>query len=131
MATETKTDEWEEHRRQQKERRRIRLARRTNEIKELTRAGFDIREITPYQFRIDGRLDIFPVHNRFHDIKTDERGGFKNIKTFVFDHLKKKEGSAPDWESSCSGCGAIPIVPESGLCGPCTFGEAETIGGNW
>lgn len=39
--------------------------------------------------------------------------------------------SAPDWTRKCQNCGETPIVPETGLCGPCTFGEAETAGGNW
>jgi hypothetical protein len=33
--------------------------------------------------------------------------------------------------AGCEVCGATPVVPETGLCGPCTFGEAETAGGNW
>jgi hypothetical protein len=37
----------------------------------------------------------------------------------------------PDWSNSCHACGALPTVPLTGLCGPCTFGEAETSGGNW
>lgn len=37
----------------------------------------------------------------------------------------------PDWEGKCEVCGQSPIVPETGMCGPCTFGEAETAGGNW
>lgn len=37
----------------------------------------------------------------------------------------------PDWTKVCLNCGASPIVPETGLCGPCTFGEADTSGGNW
>lgn len=38
---------------------------------------------------------------------------------------------APDWEHGCEVCGARPIMPATGLCGPCTFGEADTAGGNW
>lgn len=37
----------------------------------------------------------------------------------------------PDWEHGCDNCGATPTVPCVGLCGPCTWGEAETAGGNW
>lgn len=37
----------------------------------------------------------------------------------------------PDWEGECEVCGQSPIVPLTGMCGPCTFGESETIGGNW
>lgn len=37
----------------------------------------------------------------------------------------------PDFDNECENCGESPIVPLTGLCGPCTFGEAGTIGGNW
>lgn len=37
----------------------------------------------------------------------------------------------PDWTGKCEVCGQSPIVKETGMCGPCTFGEAETVGGNW
>jgi hypothetical protein len=40
-------------------------------------------------------------------------------------------GMEPDWEHKCEVCGERPIVPATGMCGPCTFGEAETFGGNW
>jgi hypothetical protein len=41
------------------------------------------------------------------------------------------EFGAPDWNGRCEVCGESPIVPETGMCGPCTFGSADTIGGNW
>jgi len=41
------------------------------------------------------------------------------------------QDTSPDWTGNCDNCGASPIVPMSGLCGPCTFGEADTAGGNW
>lgn len=37
----------------------------------------------------------------------------------------------PDYSRGCLNCGDSPIVPITGMCGPCTFGEAETHGGNW
>jgi hypothetical protein len=37
----------------------------------------------------------------------------------------------PNWEGTCEVCGASPIVPITGMCGPCTWGEADTVGGNW
>jgi hypothetical protein len=39
--------------------------------------------------------------------------------------------TAPDWAHECEVCGQVPVVPATGMCGPCTFGEAETAGGNW
>jgi hypothetical protein len=37
----------------------------------------------------------------------------------------------PDWLKKCSVCGGTPILPLTGLCGPCTFGESDTAEGNW
>lgn len=37
----------------------------------------------------------------------------------------------PDWSVGCEVCGQKPTLPLTGMCGPCTFGEAETVGGNW
>lgn len=37
----------------------------------------------------------------------------------------------PDYKHECDVCGATPIVPQTGMCGPCTFGEAETVDGDW
>jgi hypothetical protein len=37
----------------------------------------------------------------------------------------------PDWTQDCDMCGEMPVVPITGMCGPCTFGEADTAGGNW
>lgn len=37
----------------------------------------------------------------------------------------------PDWNGKRMNCGQSPIVPVTQLCGPCTWGEAETVGGNW
>ncbi len=39
--------------------------------------------------------------------------------------------SEPDWTKKCEVCDETPIVPATGMCGPCTFGEADTAGGNW
>lgn len=41
------------------------------------------------------------------------------------------ESAIPDWTGQCEICGESPIVPQTGMCGPCTFGEADTLGGNW
>lgn len=36
-----------------------------------------------------------------------------------------------DYKHACTVCGAKPTVHPTDLCGPCCFGEAETIGGHW
>jgi hypothetical protein len=42
-----------------------------------------------------------------------------------------EEMTKPDYTRDCIVCGATPVVPVTGMCGPCTFGEAETADGNW
>lgn len=42
-----------------------------------------------------------------------------------------KPNTDPNWEGKCEVCGQSPVVGDLGLCGPCCFGEADTIGGNW
>lgn len=39
--------------------------------------------------------------------------------------------TAPDWSRQCEVCGQSPVVPITGMCGPCTFGAADTMLGNW
>lgn len=56
----------------------------------------------------------------------------------VYQHARMKHGSMPtedDWEPNlegeCSVCGGKPVHPLTGMCGPCSFGEADTVGGDW
>jgi hypothetical protein len=44
---------------------------------------------------------------------------------------KYTDKTRPDWSRKCEICKASPIVPVTGMCGPCTFGESDTRDGNW
>ena len=44
---------------------------------------------------------------------------------------RNRDNFEPDWTEQCEVCGSSPVVPVTGMCGPCTFGEADTAGGNW
>ena len=37
----------------------------------------------------------------------------------------------PDHSKSCPNCSQSPVVPMSGLCGPCHFGTADAVHGGW
>lgn len=52
----------------------------------------------------------------------------KQIRT-----VEKKRAKEPGKEmGKCESCGVYTVlVEEVGLCGPCCFGEADTIMGNW
>ena len=32
-----------------------------------------------------------------------------------------------NWNVNCSACGSLPTVADTGLCGPCCFGEADAL----
>lgn len=56
----------------------------------------------------------------------------------VYQHTRMKHGAMPrerddepDYEGTCLVCGATPVNPLTGMCGPCTTGEADTADGNW
>lgn len=49
----------------------------------LRRLGYQVRQLTPYQFRIEGRLDVYPVNRKWHDIKSNKRGSYGDVIDFV------------------------------------------------
>jgi len=61
------------------------VARRKSYLPELEEAGYQVEKKTDFQFRVNGRLDIYPVNARWHDTQTQKRGSFhgKNLATFV------------------------------------------------
>jgi hypothetical protein len=58
--------------------------------------------------------------NVFRDLPMDEK------KMVDPDH--KGEYNRP---GGCTVCGANPCLRATEMCGPCTFGEADTADGNW
>ena len=74
---------YNDRREAQQERRAKRLPLRSAEIESLKSDGFEVKQLTPYQFRVNGQLDLFPIHNRYHDIKRNVRGGYKSVVPFV------------------------------------------------
>ena len=55
-------------------------------------------------------------------------------RKYPHDAIPKRDATeafAADYTRDCDSCGAKPVVNATGLCGPCTFGDAEAAGGNW
>jgi hypothetical protein len=84
-------DEWGWYRHEQQARRAARLPIRTEEIRHLKVQGYDVEQKTEYHFRINGILDLWPIHNRWHDLRTQERGGAKNLAIFVKERIRPHE----------------------------------------
>ena len=47
------------------------------------------------------------------------------------EHLTDEQAFEKVWDQECIVCGQSPTVRATEMCGPCTFGEADTVGGNW
>jgi len=69
--------------------------------------------------------DAEELVDKFKQSLKESNKSFKNPKS------KSNTSTGFDWSGECDICGCGPTVPATGMCGPCTFGEAETVGGNW
>ena len=92
------TEMWRDVRHDAQERRAARLPIRTEEILAVGRMGYRIRELTPYQFRVNERLDLFPTRRRWHDIKTQARGGYRNAAEFCRSVLGPPPKMKGEWD---------------------------------
>lgn len=83
-------DDMKEYKEAQQERRKARLATRCIEILSLSEHGYEVKKLTEFQYRINGIYDLYPIHNRWHNIKTNKRGGAQNLAEFIKHNLKKQ-----------------------------------------
>ena len=81
---------WKDYRDDQKDRRQKRLPEKTKEIYDLEQFGYVIEIKTEYQFRVNGAVDLFPIHKRYHDLRSNRRGNYRNLKTFIKSILQPK-----------------------------------------
>ena len=79
-------NDFTEYRAAQKERRAERLPIRTEQIISLRKLGYNVRVLSAYQFRVNDCFDLYPIHNRYHNIQSNKRGGYPDATRFV---LKK------------------------------------------
>jgi hypothetical protein len=75
---------------------------------------------------------VAPVSERRHEVRVPpgDRARWAAARPCRA-HGHTRPCAEPSWSAGCDVCGARPVVCETGLCGPCTFGEAATAGGNW
>jgi hypothetical protein len=69
---------WADYRQAQQERRHARLPVRTAEIAGLEEHGFIVVQLTEYQFRVNGQIDLYPIHRRYHVLSTGKRGTYSS-----------------------------------------------------
>ena len=52
-------------------------------LERLENAGYKIKLLTPYQFRIEDKVDIYPTSKKYHVLKTGERGNYYKLENFI------------------------------------------------
>lgn len=80
-------DDMRAYKEAQQKRRAERLPIRQKQIEALSDNGYSVKKLTDYQYRINDTYDLYPIHNRWHNIKTDKRGGAKNLSEFIKQNL--------------------------------------------
>lgn len=82
------TEFWKSIRKDQQERRAARLPGRQQEILDLSAHGFSVKQLTEWQFRVDGKIDLYPIHRRYHVLKGGRRGTYRNLLVFLRSVIK-------------------------------------------
>lgn len=84
------TGAWEEYRRAQKNRRADRVPKHRDEVLALKSSGYDVQELSPCHFRIDGKLDLLLVHRTFVYLPTNARGSYIKAKECAAQWLRRR-----------------------------------------
>jgi len=63
--------------------------------------------------------------------KQMEKDWNNHIRSMASQQPEKLKDGDKDWKTPCDVCDSLPTVHPTDLCGPCCFGEADTIMGNW
>lgn len=66
--------------------------RRDKALKKISdlHAEYSVVELTPYQIRINGMLDIYPTGQKWHNIITGERGMYNDPAEICREQIKKE-----------------------------------------
>jgi len=47
----------------------------------LEKRGYEIKKLTSTHYRVEAVLDLYPVHDRWHNIADGNRGSWRDLKT--------------------------------------------------
>lgn len=47
-----------------------------HECVRLASKGFQVSQLSPHRYRVEGRIDFYPADKRYHDIIANERGNY-------------------------------------------------------
>jgi len=71
----------------QEGRRDIRMKEREAEIMQLNKKGYKVSKVSKGQYRINNVIDVYPLHQEYHNLGSGRRGNYKKLKD-VIDKIK-------------------------------------------
>ena len=77
MSDKKNSMDFKAHKEDMKSRRSNRRFHFIRSAKELRELGFEVKEISKFQFRINEILDIYPTNKKYHNLKTDVHGDIR------------------------------------------------------
>ena len=80
---------WREHADKMTNMRNRRRSQFGEVIREFENMGFEVKEVSRFQYRFNDCVDIFPSNKRYHDLKTHKRGDIrgKGFNQFLRDYF--------------------------------------------
>jgi hypothetical protein len=75
--------DWQQYKLEQRKLKAERLGPRTKEIMALKELGYEVKQLTPYQFRISNQVDVYPVNNRYCKLCYNRWGSYRNVKELI------------------------------------------------
>jgi hypothetical protein len=71
-----------------RERRRESLKKGEEELEILVARDYEVRQMSEYHFRINGRLDVWPSTRKWYDLRSRRKGSYKSLAALAKEHLK-------------------------------------------
>lgn len=90
MEVNEETEFWREYKADIKKRREERRGPRIRQIMELKTDGYLVEQLTPYQFRINREVDVYPTNNRYCLLKFQRWGRYRDVKELIKKIIKPK-----------------------------------------
>ena len=72
-----KNEDWKAHAEDMNKMRDRRRFQFREVIRNFRKMGFEVKEISPFQFRFNEGIDIYPSNKRFHDLTRHVRGDIR------------------------------------------------------
>jgi hypothetical protein len=79
------TEFWKAVKKDARDARATRRQSQFVDLIELEDMGYDVRVVNEegYQFRINETIDIYPTNKKYHLLKMNKRGTYKDLKFFI------------------------------------------------